>query len=137
MKLTTKGHYAVTAMLDLALHSDDRPIRLADISSRHNISVSYLEQLFTKFRRHDLVTSVRGPGGGYRLSRDSKDIFVAQVIDAINEDTHPVGRRSLADDKKHLANELWGDLSGQIHKFLSEISLASLVESRNYIVDST
>jgi len=85
MRLTTKGRYAVTAMLDLALHADTRPVSLADISGRQDISLSYLEQLFSKLRRQDLVASVRGPGGGYRLSRGGQDIFVAQIIDAVNE----------------------------------------------------
>lgn len=85
MRLTTKGRYAVTAMLDLALHSDQGPVSLADISDRQEISLSYLEQLFSKLRRGDLVCSVRGPGGGYRLSRGTEAIYVAQVIDAVNE----------------------------------------------------
>ncbi len=85
MRLTTKGRYAVTAMLDLALHSSDQPVSLADISGRQDISLSYLEQLFSKLRRNSLVSSVRGPGGGYRLSRGGHDIFVAQIIDAVND----------------------------------------------------
>ena len=80
MRLTTKGRYAVTAMLDLALHADTGPVSLADISERQGISISYLEQLFAKLRRRQLVTSVRGPGGGYRLSRPGGQIYVAAVI---------------------------------------------------------
>ena len=83
MRLTTKGRYAVTAMLDLALHGTDRPVSLADISGRQAISLSYLEQLFAKLRRNNLVSSVRGPGGGYRLSRGGHEIFVAQIIDTM------------------------------------------------------
>ena len=83
MKLTTRGRYAVTAMLDLAIHGDDRPVSLADISGRQEISLSYLEQLFAKLRRGALVTSVRGPGGGYRLARARPQIFVAEIIDAV------------------------------------------------------
>ena len=85
MRLTTKGRYAVTAMLDLALHAQNGPVSLADISERQGISLSYLEQLFAKLRRGNLVSSVRGPGGGYQLSRDMRVIQVAQVIDAVNE----------------------------------------------------
>ena len=85
MRLTTKGRYAVTAMLDLALNSASGPISLADISSRQEISLSYLEQLFAKLRQNDLVSSVRGPGGGYRLERPADQVFVAQIIDAVNE----------------------------------------------------
>ncbi len=85
MRLTTKGRYAVTAMLDLALHAQEGPVSLADISERQGISLSYLEELFAKLRRGSLVTSVRGPGGGYQLSRDMASIDVAQVIDAVNE----------------------------------------------------
>ncbi|MCG8313896.1 MAG: Rrf2 family transcriptional regulator, partial [Pseudomonadales bacterium] len=85
MRLTTKGRYAVTALLDLALHARTGPVSLADISERQEISISYLEQLFAKLRKNGLVKSVRGPGGGYRLSREAGDIFVAQVIDAVDE----------------------------------------------------
>lgn len=133
MRLTTKGRYAVTAMLDLALHSDSGPISLADISSRQEISLSYLEQLFAKLRRNELVSSVRGPGGGYRLSRDSADIFVAQIIDAVNESVDATGCGGLSDcldGGQCLTHTLWCDLSQQIHGFLSDISLASLVERR-------
>ena len=85
MRLTTKGRYAVTAMLDLALHGDNGPVSLADISGRQEISLSYLEQLFAKLRRNGLVKSVRGPGGGYRLSRSGAEIYAAEIIDAVNE----------------------------------------------------
>jgi len=130
MRLTTKGRYAVTAMLDLALHAKSGPISLADISSRQNISLSYLEQLFAKLRRGELVTSVRGPGGGYLLSRDDGDIFVAQIIDAVNESVDATGCGGNSDcqaGETCLTHNLWSDLSDQIHHFLSEISLASLV----------
>jgi Rrf2 family iron-sulfur cluster assembly transcriptional regulator len=91
MRLTTKGRYAVTAMLDLALHAGKSPVSLAEISGRQDISLSYLEQLFSKLRRQKLVLSVRGPGGGYRLSRDRDNIFVAQIIDAVNESVDATG----------------------------------------------
>ena len=134
MRLTTKGRYAVTAMLDLALNGSDRPISLADISGRQDISLSYLEQLFAKLRRNDLVTSVRGPGGGYRLSRGGHEIFVAQIIDAVNETVDATGCGGTADCQQGevcLTHHLWSDLSDQIHSFLSEISLSNLVERRD------
>jgi Rrf2 family iron-sulfur cluster assembly transcriptional regulator len=130
MKLTTKGRYAVTAMLDLAIHASDKPISLADISERQVISLSYLEQLFSKLRRQGLVQSVRGPGGGYRLSRDAENIFVAEVIDAVNEAVDATGCGGSQDCQAGsmcLTHHLWTDLSNQIHFFLSGISLADLV----------
>jgi Rrf2 family iron-sulfur cluster assembly transcriptional regulator len=133
MRLTTKGRYAVTAMLDLAIHADSGPISLADISNRQGISLSYLEQLFAKLRRNELVTSVRGPGGGYLLSRASAEIFVAQIIDAVNEKVDATGCGGLGDcqaGETCLTHYLWCDLSTQIHDFLSDISLASLVARR-------
>ena len=133
MRLTTKGRYAVTAMLDLALHADQGPVSLADISDRQGISLSYLEQLFAKLRRGDLVLSVRGPGGGYRLGRASSNIFVAQVIDAVNESvdaTRCRGARGCQQGVTCLTHHLWQDLSDQIHSFLGGISLADLVARR-------
>ena len=131
MRLTTKGRYAVTAMLDLALNGTDRPVSLADISGRQDISLSYLEQLFAKLRRNNLVSSVRGPGGGYRLSRGGHEIFVAQIIDAVNETVDATGCGGTADCQQGevcLTHHLWCDLSDQIHNFLSGISLSDLVE---------
>jgi Rrf2 family iron-sulfur cluster assembly transcriptional regulator len=131
MRLTTKGRYAVTAMLDLALHGTDRPVSLADISGRQDISLSYLEQLFAKLRRNNLVSSVRGPGGGYRLGSGSDETYVAQIIDAVNETVDATGCGGTADCQQGevcLTHYLWSDLSDQIHTFLSEISLANLVE---------
>lgn len=130
MRLTTKGRYAVTAMLDLALNAEKGPVSLADISRRQEISLSYLEQLFSKLRKNELVSSVRGPGGGYRLSRDSGDIFVAQIIDAVNESIDATNCRGEGNCQKGqvcLTHYLWCDLSDQIHQFLSSISLAGLV----------
>ena len=134
MKLTTKGRYAVTAMLDLALNSDDKPISLADISTRQSISLSYLEQLFAKLRRQGLVESVRGPGGGYRLSRHCKDIHVAEVIDAVHERVDATGCGGSADCQGGeicLTHHLWSDLSTQIHLFLTGISLADLTARKD------
>ncbi len=140
MRLTTKGRYAVTAMLDLALNAHDNPVSLSDISQRQNISLSYLEQLFAKLRRSKLVASVRGPGGGYLLSRASDEIFVAQIIDAVNESIDATGCGGAADcqdGETCLTHYLWSDLSTQIHNFLSDISLASLVERHEVKVVST
>ncbi len=131
MRLTTKGRYAVTAMLDLTLNAERGPISLADISRRQGISLSYLEQLFAKLRRSKLVTSVRGPGGGYRLSRTGTAIFVAEIIDAVNESVDATDCSGAADCQEGetcLTHYLWCDLSDQIHRFLSQISLAQLVE---------
>jgi len=130
MRLTTKGRYAVTAMLDLALNAQKGPVSLADISKRQGISLSYLEQLFAKLRQNTLVSSVRGPGGGYRLSRESADIFVAEIIDAVNESidvTGCGGAGNCHNGEPCLTHFLWCDLSSQIHDFLSSISLQSLV----------
>ena len=130
MRLTTKGRYAVTAMLDLALHAGSGPVSLADISQRQDISLSYLEQLFAKLRRKELVSSVRGPGGGYHLSREHEDIFVAQIIDAVNESVDATGCGGTSDCQHGeicLTHHLWCGLSKQIHSFLSQISLANLV----------
>ena len=134
MRLTTKGRYAVTAMLDLAIHYKDGPITLSDISKRQGISLSYLEQLFSKLRKGGLVDSARGPGGGYRLSRSAGDIAVAEVISAVDESIDVTRCGGLSnchgDGGTCLTHELWHDLSGQIFKFLSEISLGQLVENR-------
>lgn len=130
MRLTTKGRYAVTAMLDLAIHFEDGPITLADISSRQGISLSYLEQLFAKLRRQGLVDSTRGPGGGYRLSRSPNEIPVANVITAVDEKietTRCGGKGNCQDDDKCLTHELWTELSERIYNFLSGISLGDLV----------
>lgn len=131
MRLTTKGRYAVTAMLDLALHYDNGPITLADISQRQGISLSYLEQLFSKLRKNELVDSTRGPGGGYRLSRNADEIAVAQVITAVDEkveSTRCGGLANCHDGNPCLTHDLWTELSEQIHGFLMSISLGQLVE---------
>jgi Rrf2 family iron-sulfur cluster assembly transcriptional regulator len=130
MRLTTKGRYAVTAMLDLALHVNHGPVSLSDISHRQGISLSYLEQLFAKLRKQSLVTSVRGPGGGYLLSRDNDEIFVAEIIDAVNESVDATGCKGRSDCQSGatcLTHHLWCDLSNQIHDFLNQISLGQLV----------
>ena len=130
MRLTTKGRYAVTAMLDLALHKDQGPVSLADISQRQAISLSYLEQLFAKLRRGSLVSSVRGPGGGYELQGGSESIYIAQIVDAVNESLDSTKCKGAGDcqgGETCLTHYLWEDLSEQIHTFLEGISLADLV----------
>ena len=130
MRLTTKGRYAVTAMLDLALHKQQGPVSLAEISQRQAISLSYLEQLFAKLRKNSLVISVRGPGGGYGLQRDSGAIFIAEIIDAVNESVDSTKCRGAGDCQGGeicLTHYLWEDLSAQIHDFLESTSLADLV----------
>ena len=130
MRLTTKGRYAVTAMLVLALHKNQGPVSLSDISSRQAISLSYLEQLFSKLRRSGLVSSVRGPGGGYELKRGSGEIFIAQIIDAVDESVDTTKCQGAGDcqgGETCLTHYLWEDLSEQIHTFLESISLADLV----------
>lgn len=130
MRLTTKGRYAVTAMLDLALHEGSGPVSLADISARQEISLSYLEQLFAKLRRRGLVSSVRGPGGGYQLRRAGARIFVAEIVDAVNESyeaTACQGKGGCQQGEICLTHTLWDDLSRQIHSFLANISLEHLV----------
>ena len=134
MRLTTRGRYAVTAMLDLALHAQDKPVSLAEISERQTISLSYLEQLFSRLRQSGLVGSVRGPGGGYRLVESSANIWVADIIDAVNESvdtTNCQGRGDCQGGSICLTHYLWDDLSKQIHNFLSSISLADLVAKRD------
>lgn len=133
MKLTAKGRYAVTAMLDLAVHQGKGPISLADISQRQGISLSYLEQLFSKLRRHNLVASVRGPGGGYKLKGMPGDITVASIIDSVDENvdaTRCAGRGDCQAGEVCLTHELWSELSAQIHRFLSDITLASIIDKR-------
>ena len=134
MRLTTKGRYAVTAMLDLAVHAINGPITLADISQRQGISLSYLEQLFAKLRKNELVTSARGPGGGYRLSREAGSINVAEIITAVDEkvDATRCDRQGdCQNGEKCLTHQLWIDLSDQIFDFLENISLGKLVDDRH------
>jgi len=117
-------------MLDLALHKDQGPVSLADISQRQAISLSYLEQLFAKLRRGSLVSSVRGPGGGYELQGGSESIFIAQIVDAVNESLDSTKCKGAGDcqgGETCLTHYLWEDLSEQIHTFLEGISLADLV----------
>ncbi len=134
MRLTTKGRYAVTAMLDLALHSQSGPITLSEISQRQGISLSYLEQLFARLRKNGLVLSTRGPGGGYRLSRGATEIAVVEVITAVDEYVDVMKCSGKGDcgegEGPCLTHELWEELSRKIHEFLASISLGDLVKRR-------
>lgn len=130
MRLTTKGRYAVTAMLDLAMHTHNGPTSLSDISQRQEISLSYLEQLFARLRRAGLVNSVRGPGGGYLLSQPADAISVSKVIDAVNESVDATRCQGLSDCQQGdtcLTHHLWCELSVQIRHFLDDMTLAQLM----------
>ena len=130
MKLTSKGRYAVTAMLDVALHSTRGPVPLADISERQEISLSYLEQLFSRLRKKGLVDSVRGPGGGYLLGRDASDIAVGEVVSAVDESVDATRCRGQSDCQggdRCLTHSLWQDLSDRISVFLNSITLGELM----------
>ena len=135
MRLTTKGRYAVTAMLDLAIHAENNtPISLADISKRQAISLSYLEQLFARLRRSGLVNSVRGPGGGYLLSDSPDNISIARVVDAVNESvdaTRCQRQGNCQNGAPCLTHHLWCQLSDTIHDFLNGISLGHLLRQRD------
>ncbi len=133
MRLTTKGRYAVTAMLDLAIHHGNGPITLADIAQRQGISLSYLEQLFSRLRKRSLVSSVRGPGGGYSLARDADAINVAEVISAVDENvdtTRCHGANNCQNNQRCLTHDLWHDLSTRIYDYLNGISLQELMNRR-------
>jgi Rrf2 family transcriptional regulator, iron-sulfur cluster assembly transcription factor len=133
MRLTTKGRFAVTAMLDLALHSSKGPVTLSGISARQHISLSYLEQLFGKLRRRSLVESVRGPGGGYNLAREAALITVADIINAVEESidsTQCGGKENCQDNHRCMTHDLWQGLNETVHGFLSRVTLAHLVEKQ-------
>ncbi|MBL0144104.1 MAG: Fe-S cluster assembly transcriptional regulator IscR [Betaproteobacteria bacterium] len=133
MRLTTKGRFAVTAMLDLALHSTNGPVTLSGISARQRISLSYLEQLFGKLRRRALVESVRGPGGGYNLARPSSLLTVADIINAVEESidsTQCGGKENCHDNQRCMTHDLWEELNATVHGFLSRVTLAQLVENQ-------
>jgi Rrf2 family iron-sulfur cluster assembly transcriptional regulator len=137
MRLTTKGRYAVTAMLDLALHQRRGPIALSEISQRQGISLSYLEQLFSRLRRNGLVTSTRGPGGGYSLSRVAQEIAIAEIILAVDERVDSTSCGGNEDCQRHqrcLTHGLWEALSDQIRDFLGQISLADVM-GRNSVLE--
>ncbi|MEE8196145.1 MAG: Rrf2 family transcriptional regulator [Acidiferrobacterales bacterium] len=131
MRLSTKGRYAVTAMIDLALHDEVRPVALTDIAETQKISVSYLEQLFARLRKNRLVKGMRGPGGGYRLARPASEVTIAEIIAAVDEQidmTRCAGKEDCQDGEKCLTHELWADLSKQLYDFLHAITLGQIVE---------
>ncbi|HET7201628.1 MAG TPA: Fe-S cluster assembly transcriptional regulator IscR [Burkholderiales bacterium] len=130
MRLTTKGRFAVTAMLDLALHGGKRPVTLAGISQRQSISLSYLEQLFGKLRRHTLVESVRGPGGGYTLARELAKVSVADIITAVDEPldaTQCGGKENCKDEQRCMTHDLWATLNDKMYEYLDSVKLSDLV----------
>ena len=134
MRLTTKGRYAVTAMLDLVLHSQNTPVTLTEIATRQTISLSYLEQLFSRLRKADLVKGVRGPGGGYRIRQTPELISIASIIEAVNEpidSTKWGGEENCQHDSICLTHDLWAGLSDHIQDYLSQITLADLIAQRD------
>jgi Rrf2 family iron-sulfur cluster assembly transcriptional regulator len=133
MQLTTKGRYAVTAMLDLASNDTGRPITLDIISQRQNISLSYLEQLFAKLRRAELVKSVRGPGGGYLLNIEAKDINLTQIIEAVDENIdlrRCAGIVGCNNGRQCISHQLWCEVSSQIRGFLSSKTLQMVIDDQ-------
>ncbi|MBW3566579.1 MAG: Rrf2 family transcriptional regulator [Proteobacteria bacterium] len=136
MKLTTRGRYAVTAMLDLAIHGKTGPVCLGDIAARQDISLAYLEQLFTRLRKSELVDSTRGPGGGYRLGREPAEISVAAIINAVDEpldSTRCSGERDCQRGERCLTHQLWEDLSAHIVDFLKGVNLATLAAKQDVL----
>lgn len=134
MRLTTRGRYAVTALLDLALQPAEQTITLSEIASRQSISVAYLEQLFAKLKRHGLVSSVRGAGGGYRLAKSADDIAVLDIIAAVNESvdaTRCDGQGNCQDGAMCLTHDLWKELSSRIEDYLAGVTLGSLINRQN------
>lgn len=133
MRLTTKGRFAVTAMLDLAMRGGKAPVTLAGISERQDISLSYLEQLFSRLRRHELVESVRGPGGGYYLARKLDAVSVADIIRAVDEPidaTQCAGKENCKDEEKCLTHDLWANLNTRIFDYLESVTLRQLVDNQ-------
>ena len=130
MRFTTKGRYAVTAVLDLALHQEKGPVSLAAISERQGISLSYLEQLFAKLRRNDVVSSTRGPGGGYKLTNNVDEVSVSDIILAVDgtckvvdcEDTE-----GCSGGYQCLTHDLWQELSNEIRTFLDGITISEIM----------
>ena len=132
MRLTTKGRFAVTAMIDLAMRDGKGPVTLADISAHQKISLSYLEQLFGKLRRRALVESVRGPGGGYCLAKRAEEVSVADIILAVDEPidaTQCTGKENCRDDQKCLTHDLWANLNVCIFDYLQSVTLAQLINN--------
>ncbi len=135
MRLTTKGRFAVTAMIDLALRGEAGPVALASVSERQKISLSYLEQLFGKLRRYKLVDSVRGPGGGYCIARPLELVTVADIIRAVDEQldaTQCGGRENCHDEHRCMTHDLWSTLNFKMYEYLSSVTLAELVETQRH-----
>lgn len=133
MRLTTKGRFAVTAMIDLALREADGPVTLAGISERQKISLSYLEQLFGKLRRHALIASVRGPGGGYCLAKQASEVSVADIITAVDEPldaTQCGGKENCHDEHRCMTHDLWSNLNKRMYEYLNSVSLADLANQQ-------
>jgi Rrf2 family iron-sulfur cluster assembly transcriptional regulator len=131
MRLTTKGRFAVTAMIDLAMRHGGGPVTLAGISERQKISLSYLEQLFGKLRRHGLVESVRGPGGGYNLARPMEQLTIADIILAVDEPldaTRCGGLANCQDEQRCMTHDLWVSLNEKIYEYLSSVTLKEMVD---------
>lgn len=134
MKMTTKGRYAVTAMLDLALHDSDGPVSLSEISQRQDISLTYLEQLFSKLKKHRLIDSARGPGGGYRLALSTEEITIAKIVYSVDEPvdlTRCGGQQNCQGDERCLTHDLWMELNRHVSDFLNGITLADLIQRNN------
>jgi|TARA_B110000971_G_C19682363_1_gene351692 Rrf2 family iron-sulfur cluster assembly transcriptional regulator len=134
MILTTKARYAVTAMLDIAYHTEGKPISLPEIAVRQNISLSYLEQLFSRLKKNGLVESIKGPGGGYRLSKGADDIVISDVIHAVEENLETTacnGKSNCHNNQQCLSHNLWEDLGTEIKNFLSDVTLQQVIAKNN------
>src|SRR5512141_1927840 len=134
MRLTTKGRFAVTAMIDVAMHGTGGPVTLAAVSDRQKISLSYLEQLFGKLRRHALVDSVRGPGGGYTLARQADAMSVADIIIAVDEPldaTQCAGKENCLDEQRCMTHDLWSKLNEKMYEYLHSVKLSELVAAQH------
>jgi len=133
MRLTTKGRFAVTAMIDLGMRHQRGPVTLAGISERQRISLSYLEQLFGQLRRFELVSSVRGPGGGYTLAQPMELVTVADIIAAVDEPldaTSCGGKENCLDEHRCMTHDLWTNLNRRMQEYLQSVTLASLVDAQ-------
>jgi Rrf2 family iron-sulfur cluster assembly transcriptional regulator len=132
MKLSAKGRYAVTAMMELAIHENQRPVTLAEISEKQAVSVSYLEQLFARMRHKGLVNGMRGPGGGYTLARPASEVTIAEIIDVVDEQTTAFARDPIMDNSgSQRTRLLWQGLSARIHGFLDSLTLADVIQIDN------
>ena len=134
MRLTTKSRYAVTAMLDIAYHDRGNPISLPEIAERQGISLSYLEQLFSRLKKSGLVESIKGPGGGYKLSKNANDIVISEVIKAVDESVETTacnGKANCHNNQQCLSHNLWEDLGAEINNFLSDVTLQQVILKNN------